>query len=195
MERRRHLGERVVRLFVAVKVPEHLASAVDARIDGLRRRLPLAWTRRDTWHLTLQFLGEWPEERCSRLQEALLPLTGIPAFALDPDGLGQFPDRGPPRVLFLHLSAGEEAARLAGAVRETVQSVWPDGPQDTKPFRGHLTLARVKQRLESSDVKLLQECKLELLPRWPVEGFNLMASRLSPAGAEHHELAYYRLRK
>ncbi|MGD9547688.1 MAG: RNA 2',3'-cyclic phosphodiesterase [Candidatus Krumholzibacteriia bacterium] len=184
-----------MRLFVAVKVPEHLASAVDARIDGLRSRLPLAWTSRDTWHLTLQFLGEWPEERCSRLQEALLPLTEVPAFALDPDGLGQFPDRGPPRVLFLHLAAGEEAARLAGAVRETVRSVWPDGPQDTRPFRGHLTLARVKQKLERQDVKLLQEFKIGSLPQWPVGGFSLMASRLSQAGAEHRELAFYRLRK
>ena len=47
-----------------------------------------------------------------------------------------------------------QAAHLAGRVREIVGGTWPDGPQDTRPFRGHLTLARIQAKLSRTEIQV-----------------------------------------
>ena len=55
---------RPVRVFLAVNPPgTAFGAALSSRLDAVRRQLPLAWTRPEPWHLTLQFLGDWPAER------------------------------------------------------------------------------------------------------------------------------------
>ena len=180
---------------MAVNLPLPVITEVDTRLDGLRAALPSDWTRPQTWHLTLQFLGEWPLDRVNRLRDGLLPLTATEAFDLRCAGLGTFPVTGPPRVLFLHLQGQEAAAALAADVRAAVQRVWPDGPQDIKPFQGHLTVARFKIRPRPDARDLLRTADLGPLPQWTVQGFSLMSSRLDPGGALHAEQAYFPLRK
>lgn len=180
---------------MAVNLPSPVIAEVDTRLDGLRAGLPIAWTRPQTWHLTLQFLGEWPLDRVNRLRRDLLPLTATEAFDLRCAGLGTFPAAGPPRVLFLHLQGQQAAAALAADVRAAVQRVWPDGPQDLKPFQGHLTVARFKVRPRPDVRTLIAAADLGPLPQWAVEGFSLMSSRLDPGGAAHTEQAYFPLRK
>ena len=182
-----------MRLFLAVNCGEQLQQELATRLDPVRRQLSgcpaLRWARPDSWHLTLQFLGEWPESRLPGLERALDRLAGSGEFLLQPRGLGAFPGFRRPRVLFLHLESGGKAERLAAGIRDVVAEVWPDGPQDGKPFRAHLTLARVKGRLTAEQLAVLADLDLTGLPVEKVTDFRLVASVLHPAGARHRDLA------
>ena len=110
-----------MRVFLAVPCGEQLTAAVTTVLDGWRAgpasRLAVRWTRPETWHLTLQFLGDWPADRLAELKTALEATCSQPAFPLTPGRIGGFPDLKSPRVLFLHMDDDGEAARLAGRVR------------------------------------------------------------------------------
>jgi 2'-5' RNA ligase len=189
----------VVRAFVAVPCGERLGGALTTILDGWRAgpagALPVRWTRPENRHLTLQFLGDWPESRLADLRRALRAMALPQPFTLVPGELGGFPNLSAPRVLFLHLGGGGRAEQLANTVRDCTAECWPDGPQDTRAFRAHLTLGRVKTRLTRGERNVLRDLKLGPLPEIPVEGFSLVVSELRPDGPRYSELDFFALRK
>ena len=187
--------DALTRAFVAVPCGRPLARELSLRLDAASGPAPVRWTRPDTWHLTLQFLGDWPADRLSALSEALAGLRLQPGGVLRPTGFGGFPDLRAPRVLFLQFSGTEPLVDLALHVRRITARVWADGPQDTRPVHPHLTLARVREPLSPWQVNQLKNINLTDLPDVPLEGFSLMASTLGPGGARHRELAGFALRK
>lgn len=184
---------RVMRLFLAVHPSTQFTEQLTTGLDPLRDRLPLKWTRPDSWHLTLQFLGAWPEARANALKRGLAAGSWGRPFVLQPGGLGVFPNWRRPRVLFLHMTGDGQLEALAQAAREVVSVAWPDGPQDDRPFQAHLTLARIKAPLGKESLNLLRNTELSDLPQVKVEGFGLMASRLTGQGAVHSEQAFFPL--
>lgn len=182
-----------MRIFLAVPVEDRLRATVTTALDSWRTRLDIAWTRPETWHLTLQFLGEWPEDRVPGLIGALNSRRWPAAFTIEPGGLGAFPDLHRPRVLFLQMEGDGQVRVLADRVRDVVRDVWPDGPQDNKLFRGHLTLARIKKPLQHRECNLLSEIALDGIPAQSVDGFGLIASTLHRDGARYRELARFDL--
>jgi len=189
------VGASGVRLFVAVNPGERFIAALTTALDDWRPRLPLSWTAPDAWHLTLQFLAEWPENRLPGLVTALTPAADVERFLIEPGATATFGRRGDPRVLFLQMEGAGQAAQLAAGIRAAVAGCWPDGPQDNRPFRSHLTLARIRRPLGPDELKVLSAVTLETLPAMAVDGFSLMASTLGPKGASHAELAFFPLRK
>ncbi len=190
-----HLVDALTRAFVAVPCGEPLAGELSRRLDALPGPAPVRWTHPATWHLTLQFLGEWPADRLAALQTSLSGLDGPAPFRLAPAGLGGFPNLRRPRVLFLQFAGAEPLRELAAEVHRHTARAWADGPQDTRPIHPHLTLARVREPLPDEQVKRLRDIALDDLPELSCGGFSLMASTLGPGGARHRELAGYALRK
>ena len=163
-----------MRLFVAVRPPD----AVLDVIGGLRRpaREGVRWTTRPQWHVTLRFLGEVddPAPVVAALETA--PLVGCAAV------MG-------PRVAALGYGvvivpvAGLEAL-AEGVVATTGQ--FGRAPE-ARPFRGHLTLARVRR----GSVRGLVGEAIEL--RFPVEHIRLVRSRPGPGGARYDDVHVRRL--
>jgi len=182
-----------MRVFLAVPATGQFIGRLTTVLDPLRRSLPLKWVAPVNWHLTIQFLGDWPESRVAGLKDALGDGFRGDRFDLRPAGLGVFPDWRRARVLFLQLERDGQLDALAADVRATVADIWPDGPQDTRPLQPHLTLARLKSPLDEGGVKRLQEYELGDLPQVSVEGVSLLASRLTPRGPVYTELGFFGL--
>jgi 2'-5' RNA ligase len=184
--------EPEVRVFLAVTPGDEWRQELSTRVDALRDELgsarALRWVPPEAWHLTLQFLGEWPERSLPGLQSQLEARVCPGVFTMKPGDPGAFPGWKRPRVLFLHQSSGGRAEELACQVRAAVEATWPEGPQDRKPFRAHLTLARVKDQLHRRQAAILQDWRPGPLPDWPVDSFQLISSVLRPGGAEHRIL-------
>jgi 2'-5' RNA ligase len=175
-----------MRLFVAVNLPPRLCRDLATRLDATRGRVRIAWTRAEAWHLTLTFLGEWPPDRLPALSTALQEaVAGLGPLTIQPGKVGAFPTLRRPRVLFLHLDGGEPLVTLATWVRQAVDRTWPDGPQDRKDFRPHLTLARIKRPLTGAEATLLRTLDLGGLPAFTVDRVALMASELHREGARY----------
>jgi RNA 2',3'-cyclic 3'-phosphodiesterase len=171
-----------VRLFVAIEVgPE----APETSGDG----------RGAVQHLTLRFLGEVPSERVPSIVTALEPVARETApFDLVLDGVGAFPSRSNPRVVWVGATAGrteadELAQRIALALTEA------PGTRERESFVPHLTLFRVRSsQLRRRAIDLLNGTEPPPGPRTVrVTEFVLKESTLTPRGAIHRTLATFPL--
>jgi 2'-5' RNA ligase len=190
-----------VRLFVAVELPERIKDALGATITALRADTqgPFRWVAPSGIHLTLRFLGSVRAEQVDGLADAMTTAAlTVEPFDLVLDGLGTFPPRRPPSVVWAGL--GGDLAPLA-----TLQSALEAGvvergmAPETRAFHPHLTLARVRERIGREGVTSLVErlgaTKGFDEPPFPVGELSLIRSELRPEGARYTRLAAAPLRR
>lgn len=121
-----------MRLFIALEIGKAFREALirtrellaSAGVSG-RFSIP------EDMHLTLAFIGEWPEDISWCLPEVTEP------FTLTLDHLGVFPKA---KVLWAGIEPSEELARLAQAARDNLDAAGI--PYDPKPFNPHITIVR-----------------------------------------------------
>ncbi|HLI72628.1 MAG TPA: RNA 2',3'-cyclic phosphodiesterase [Acidimicrobiales bacterium] len=168
-----------MRLFVAVRLPEDVLDALD-RIA--RPKDPaLRWTTRAQWHLTLRFLGSVEDphavaDSLAGVPDVLRAQGFVTLEAVLGPAIAWFEGR---RILQVPVSGLDPLAR---AVADAT-SDWGEPPG--VPFVGHVTLARVRGRGRGD--RSLAGGVVEA--RWPVDGFELMSSRLGPGGARYETQA------
>jgi 2'-5' RNA ligase len=183
-----------MRLFLAVNPDERFTTQLATQLDAWRRQLRIAWSRPQTWHFTLMFLGDWPADRVEELRAALAAEAAThERFAVTCGQIGAFPNLRRPQVLFLHAESDGRLEALAAGARRRVEAVWPDGPQDRKPFRAHLTFARVKRPLTRAQRSLLAQIEFAPWQPFTVDALRLVRSELRPEGARHSDLERFLL--
>ena len=175
------------RLFVAVDLPEEHKEL----LAGLCNGLPGArWVRDRQFHLTLRFLGNVDGPTATIVSDALHGVRADP-FELSLQGVGHFPPRGPPRVLWAGVEPSEELDELH---RQVVRVLRRAGlPPEERKFAAHVTLARL---LDSPLPRLLaflrEHADLRSEP-FPVTDVSLYNSITSSEGAIHQLEASYPL--
>lgn len=136
----------MIRTFVALLLPPAWTGYLARVREELAPRTSgMSWVQPGNIHITLRFLGDLGEDGARRAGESVRRgAEGVPAPAARLGGLGGFPNLDRARVLWIGLEAGaEEAVALARAVNDALREDG-FGPPD-KPFRPHLTLARVRE--------------------------------------------------
>ncbi|PDO09899.1 MAG: 2'-5' RNA ligase [Candidatus Reconcilbacillus cellulovorans] len=135
------------RLFVALPIPRDVQTALEEWTLPWRVEFPQArWVHRDDYHVTLKFLGDTPAERLPAIAKELAEIAAATSpFCLELDKPGTFGAAGSPRVLWLGVRPCDPASagvpvRLAAAVDAGMASL--GFPEETRPFRPHVTLAR-----------------------------------------------------
>lgn len=133
-----------VRTFLAVAVPP--TEAVQVVLDELRTHgREVKAVAACNLHVTLKFLGD---TRASQIDEIVRIMRAVAAqespFSFRVCGLGAFPSRSRPSVLWAGIADGEPLARLATAL-ETALAPLGFAPEE-RSFTPHLTLARIKAR-------------------------------------------------
>ena len=183
-----------IRAFVALTLPIELVERA-AELQGELRRAAegrrIAWVPPANMHVTLKFLGEVPEESVPAIDGALRPRLGrLGPLSLAVRGVGAFPKAGPPRVLWLGLSADSDALTvLAGEVQDALDGI--GFPRDKRAFSPHLTLGRVK---EGGDRDLIAPFADRDLGSCKAGEVVLYKSVLQRKGSEYFTLHRYRLR-
>ena len=150
------MTERPDRLFVAVPLPPGPLAACQALIDRVRAG-PLGtvprWVHLENLHLTVRFLGETPPDLTPDAALAVRDaLEGSRAFDVVLAGAGSFPEARKPRALWLGIEQGAaEMGTLADALDPALEPLgWP---RDDRPYRPHLTVARLdRSSIASSEV-------------------------------------------
>jgi 2'-5' RNA ligase len=136
-----------MRCFVAIDLPAETRDAIgaaQARLRATSPRAEIGWIDPAKMHLTLEFLGEVDEAQHDAIDAALAAVAGRHApFALTAGGAGTFPGPARPRVLWTGLTQGlREIGLLAADVERACASL--GFPPEARPFRGHVTLGRVR---------------------------------------------------
>ncbi len=172
-----------LRLFVALE----LAAAQRKALAAIPAALPMSPKRlrrvkEDNLHLTLCFLGDWPEGRLAALRSVLASVR-TDAFLLHPRGLGIFPKRGPARVLWAGLKREEKLFDCQQAVAAALSTL---GFAEQRSFAPHITLARFRQPLASAQLGAWLTARLGWRgPAAPARHFTLFASELGRGQAKY----------
>jgi 2'-5' RNA ligase len=144
-------------------------------------------------HITTKFIGEWPEARIEEMKAALAAVEPRTPIDVHVHRVGFFPNPHAPRVFWCGIEAPGLDALAAATDRATAAL---GVPAETRPFSPHLTLARIKERLE---LQPLREA-IAALPalefgRFQAARFFLYESKLRPAGSVYTKLAEFKLSK
>jgi 2'-5' RNA ligase len=173
-----------VRLFVAIDPPPavltHLGAVVDtlevsrANAPGHSTRL----TQRDSWHITVAFLGDVATDRVHAAAEVMgAAADRATAMRLAFAGGGTF-GRGGSAILWAGLDGDVSALRrLAGALRRDLRRARL--PVDDKPLRPHLTISRPGERVSKEQVAADVETLSGYVgPEWTADAMHLMVSEM-----------------
>lgn len=186
-----------MRLFFAILLADHTKHRVSLIQETMKRALAgqrIAWVKEENLHLTLRFLGEQDEHGMQKAVEAgeTVARQQVP-FRFVVRGAGVFPDTRRARVLWVGIEEPVEPLYLLAQSLE--HELRERGfPAEEKPFRSHITLARVKEPPPASVIeKLLASLPTESLGVVEVRSFVLMQSVLHPDGSQYTPLREFLL--
>jgi 2'-5' RNA ligase len=136
--------------------------------------------KREQLHLTLRFIGDVEDDLLDTLSDALAQVRAAP-FAFQLQGLGQFPPRGTPRVIWAGVKAPPDLQRLHGQIESVLRPL--DIEPEDRSFSPHITLARLKEAPSSESLRQFfgQHIHFKSVPI-PVSRITLYSSVLAPAG-------------
>jgi|SRR5271166_3456514 len=190
-----------MRLFVALDIDAAIRNQIAEFRNQMRQLAPdVRWVGPETFHVTLQFLGE--TKKLDEIQRALGQVQGSPV-AIAFRNAGFFPNPKSPRVFWVGIEADEHLQELVSSMARALQPLGFE--RDTGPFQPHLTLARVGSRRprpvpgEQSPAGLRQvRAKVEAASpldfgTMTAREFYLYESKPSPAGAQYTKLSRYPL--
>lgn len=182
------------RLFLALPLPEVAKAELNSLVHVLKKTAPgVRWVRPEHLHVTLRFLGDVEEPECEALLESLKVVTGQTPFTFNLAGIGAFPDRKRPRVVWTGIDSGRErVAALAALVEKSV--VTAGLPPEDRPFSPHLTLGRVKE--PGDFTALWQTAGVTSFAGKPVNAVDvrLIWSTLTPQGPVYRDVESFPLR-
>jgi 2'-5' RNA ligase len=186
--------EKPIRAFLAIDLPIEVLNEIRSIQSGLSKTLQgmLRWVRPEAIHLTLKFFGDISGDdivTISRVMEDHVNGTG--PLALDVKTLGVFPDMNRPRVIWLGISGDvERLIRLQKSMDKKLHEI--GFAKEERPFRPHLTLARIKEPKGLIGLaKIVENSDNYTAGHFDAGGLTLFGSQLTPKGAIYTKLAYF----
>jgi 2'-5' RNA ligase len=180
-----------MRLFTAFDPSDELRDAL-SEVRSWTGDVPLSvrWSDPAQYHCTLRFIGEVERAEAEALRSALREVDR-PGFRAEPHGLTALPGRRNPRVLVVALDLSSPLRRLYRAVTSALQEEGID--PEKRSYRPHITLGRFDDPDREVVHRFLKRHREASFPAFPVSGFHLYESTLTPSGAVHDIVESYDL--
>lgn len=156
------------------------AAPLREAVNGMR------WTPADRLHLTARFLGEQDPRAADAAARAA---AAVAARHRPPDltltGFGAFPNARRPRVVWMGVTDAPRLELIAHDLEETLaaEGFEPEG----RPFRPHLTLARVREEHERPVARALARAgaAVDFEETVTIPALDLMESTPGPGGSRY----------
>jgi 2'-5' RNA ligase len=180
----------MIRSFIAIDLPEETRKALAAVQEQLKQsRARVRWVRVNGIHLTLKFLGNIHPDQVENIALAVAEeVRDEPPITLGATGLGAFPSRRKPRVIWIGMEG--EVQRLTRIQARVENALEPLGfVREKRPFRPHLTIGRVKDRRRlQSLIDAMATLDMPQFDSFDVTEIILYKSDLRPTGAIYTKL-------
>lgn len=177
----------MTRLFIAIDLPEpqkvHLRTLCSG-IFGAR------WMAPEQIHLTLRFIGEVDSKTFSAIAERLA-IIQQESFKLRIRGVGHFPPRGEPKILWAGVEEHSGLTLLKTKIDGALKRLGLEN--DPRNFHPHITLARLKDVSSETIGEYIAHNNLFSCEPFWVSEFTLFSSTLNPQGSRYAIEAQYPL--
>ncbi len=135
-------------------------------------------------HFTVQFLGEISEEVLRKISDVLNGIE-FSTFSVTFASIGAFPKPNSPRVIWVGVNDGiNKLEKLAETIRSKLSDV---GFSPDKKFKPHVTIFRVKNRIEDLPSKL-EKFSSYSFGKQEISEIKLKKSELTPNGPIYTDL-------
>ncbi|MGI5876573.1 MAG: RNA 2',3'-cyclic phosphodiesterase [Dethiobacteria bacterium] len=184
-----------MRSFLAINLSQQLKKELGCLQEKLKQKgvKEFKWVNPELMHITLKFLGNITSRQVSLLEKPLQELGNRTAsFNLSLAGLGAFPHKKRPRVLWGGIKRGAaEIINLSMEIEEiTKQLGFPPGQRKVVP---HLTIGRQKNSAFDFPPGVFEQ-KWESKTTLFIDRFSLIKSTLYPSGPEYTTLKDFLLK-
>ena len=171
-----------MRLFTAIDIPDTLRDKAMGFIQMLRPSAEARWSPGSNLHITTKFLGEVPPEELPPVIGALHALkTGQP-IPITLGGVGWLPNPHSPKILCLGVRAPDTLLALHARLDAAMAALGV--PPETKPFRPHLTLARIPRGCSVVELRhVIATLAVNELGSFEASEFSLYQSQVQPSGS------------
>lgn len=178
------------RLFIAIDLPTETKAAIQEtlrtdKVAYAELYKDARMTPEQDWHMTLLFLGEYPEHVIETIGHSISDVIGQMAGPqITMRMLTTAPPHRPPRMIWVTTSAESNSA--LGAIKESIlhdlasRDIRPQGEQFAS-FTGHITLARLPEGRKIANHAISFARELSFIPKT----VDLMESRLESTGATY----------
>ncbi len=161
------------RLFIAIPIACYIKEAIkNLRIEtqGIR------WIPEQSMHLTLKFIGD-TDARTEDLIKRSLDTIRVRPFLLPVEGLGYFPTRGQPSVIWVGVGSGHpHLFQLKKKIEDALFNIGIE--PDSRVYHPHITIARCKEATPEMVYQLAKRYKTFATALFKVETFQLLSSQL-----------------
>lgn len=177
-----------VRLFIAAAVSDPTRKNLKNVQDILvRSDAHVKWVEMKNVHVTLKFLGDTKLKDIGIVEDIMAEAAEQAApFAMELRGLGVFPPKGAPRVVFAGITSGQkQLERIYRVLNDRLIDL--NIRREHRDYRPHLTLGRVKSAHDVDGMMaLVEENKDTFFGEDFVDEILLVVSDLTPAGPEYN---------
>ncbi len=180
-----------MRCFIAIALPAAIREALAAlqiRLQSLGRAV--RWVPPERIHLTIKFLGEVEEGQVTAVRDAITSVAArYTPFELAVSGTGCFPPTGRVRVIWTGIP---DLPPPLLACQQEGERVWAQlgFAPETRRFRPHLTLGRVREDRSSGRIRAVVEQQGDFTAgRFLANELILFQSVLLPTGPTYTVLA------
>lgn len=182
-----------IRAFFAIMPPTTMLMQLSKIVRNISQVIPehhLKLSKTEHLHSTLQFIANVRLHDIKPLsEEVATALKNIPAFELEFGGLEWFPNSDHPKILSLQIGPYEALKNLSDTLGQVLGTF--NYPLEARPFRPHLTLARL-HNVDSSSVQL-EKIPLVAISSAVISEVHLMESKPNNGTTNYKSLAQFSL--
>lgn len=182
-----------MRIFIAIDITPAIRESIRALLAELKQtEARIRWSRPESLHITLKFLGEVPAQRIGDVKAGLTAIRTPAPFSISVQGSGFFPGERSPRVIWVGVDGGKDLGALASLIEQALE---PMGfPREKRPYSAHLTLGRIDGAANINAVReLLRQKEPLLLGSFAANEYFLYESSPACGGSVYTKLAGFEM--
>ncbi|GIV83417.1 MAG: RNA 2',3'-cyclic phosphodiesterase [Candidatus Roseilinea sp.] len=190
----RATGQATLRAFLALDFDEETLQALDAylrRLHAMPWAGEIRWVSPNNLHLTLRFLGNVTPTQAERYAEAFgagrTQIADLAALTLSMTPPRFFPTSSRPRAIACLVEDHPTLSELAKLAETCAVQIGLS--REVRPFKGHITLGRMRDALPHNAALPRDEAVMVIRPT----AITLYQSRLDPRGAIYTALRSFSL--
>ncbi len=173
------------RLFIALDIPEDAKAKLLSFRDAIQLKSKYRWEQKDKIHLTINFIGDVEEEKILLIKKVVDEAVRYKPFLCNITKFGFFFKSGTPKVLFAGVQVDNSLYKMEKFLSERLKNF--DILADTKPYKPHITLLKIKGKAEEGFIDAFTSYQFEKISFLAKE-IVLFESKLNQTGSIYKRL-------